>query len=325
MSFDPSRLSPDPRLTDRDVEAPISKLEDFVELLQLGDHDGIRTFLAERRGAFGFAKRVMVKVATSHLRDGSDMTLRLVDEARLGMRLNHPNLLQTLDLGRDGERFFLVREWVDGIGLRALMSRVWAAGDRFPVPAVLRIAIRVGRALGYLHVLRSPPWAPRGIVHGGVAPSNVLVSKAGETRLANLFSAAPAGRPDEQADLHGRPRRIPAFTAPEVMAGAAPGPRADVFGLGAVLFECLVGPDAFAGDPASDWSREPDAERASRMLDEAPLGDDLREVVVRALAPDPSRRYATAEALGGDLRRILRDEHRSDGDEDLRALLARHL
>lgn len=325
MSTDPFRLASDPRLLDRDVEAPISRLADFEKIRELGDHDGIRSFLAERRGAHGFTKRVMVKVASSPFQDGLDVALRLTDEARLGMRLTHPNLLQTVDLGRDGDRFFLVREWVDGLGLRALMSRVWRSGGALPAPAVLRLGVRVARALVYLHGLRQPPWAPRGIVHRGITPSNILLSRAGETRLANLFVARPAGRREGRPEPRESARLIPAYCAPEIIDGAPPGPRSDLYSLGAVLYECLVGPDSFEGDSGSDWNRRRNDERLARLLGEAPMGEDLREVLVRATAPVACHRYASAEALGGDLGRILRDEFRTDGDEALRGLLKQHL
>ncbi len=325
MSTDPFRMASDPRLLDRDVEAPVSRLSDFEMVRELGDHDGIRSYLAQRRGAHGFTKRVMLKVVSSSFQDGLDVALRLTDEARLGMRLTHPNLLQTLDLGRDGDRFFLVREWVDGLGMRGLMARVWRGGGAFPTPAALRIGIRVARALVYLHEIRQPPWAPRGIVHRGITPSNILLSRAGETRLANLFMARPAGRREGRPELRASARLIPAYCAPEIIEGAPPGPRSDIYSLGAVLYECLVGPDAFEGDFGSDWNRRRDPDRVTRMLDEAPLGDDLRVILARATSLEARLRYSSAIALGDDLRRILRDEYRSDGDEELRGVLAQHL
>jgi eukaryotic-like serine/threonine-protein kinase len=318
-------LESDPRLVDPDVEAPISRISDFEMLRELADHDGVRSYLAERKGAFGFTKRVMLKVASSPFQDGLDIALRLTDEARLGMRLSHPNLLQTLDLGRDGDRFFLVREWVDGLGLRALMHRTWSRGEEFPRPALLRIAVAVCRVLSYLHGLRSPPWAPTGVIHRGVAPSNILLSRAGETRLANLFMAKASGRIDGRVDVRNQTRLIPAYCAPELEDGRPAKPVADIFSLGAVLYEGLLGPDAFGGDSNSDWLRFRDDEDMAERIEAADLSEDLRVVLVRATASSPTRRYPAADGLGGDLRRILRDEYRSDGDRELRKILAQHL
>jgi len=307
---------------DPDVEAPVSRLSDFQILRKLGAHDGITSFLAEKRGAFGFSKRVMLKVADRPVGEGLDVALRLSDEARLGMRLTHPNLLQTLDLGRDDDRFFLVREWVEGVGLRRLMHRTWEGGAPIPITAALRIAISVCRVLDYLHALTGKPWAPSGIVHRGVAPSNILLSNAGEVRLANLFMARGPRKRAEGSQLVGGMRLIPAFTAPEVADGRPPEPASDVFGLGVVLYECLLGPSALGGRTDSDWLRTRDDDTVAATLEAADVEDDLREVVIRATQRNPELRYRSALQLKNDLRLILKDRFRSDGDEALRALVA---
>ncbi len=311
------------QLIDPDVEAPVSRLSDFEILRKLGAHDGITSFLAEKRGAFGFTKRVMLKVADRPVGEGLDVALRLSDEARLGMRLIHPNLLQTLDLGRDEDRFFLVREWVDGIGLRALMHRTWERGETLGIPALLRMAIGVCRVLGYLHGLTARPWAPSGIVHRGVAPSNILISAAGEVRLANLFMArGPNKRADGEPHVGGM-RLIPAFTAPEVAEGLPAKATADVFGLGVALAEGILGPDALDGGTESDWLRTRDDDAfAARLAASDAVGDDLREVLIRATAADPRARYGSAVHFKDDLRLLLKERFRSDGDDDLRALVA---
>jgi serine/threonine protein kinase len=310
------------QVVDPDVEAPVSRLSDFEILRTLGAHDGITSYLAEKHGAFGFVKRVMLKVADRPVGEGRDVALRLSDEARLGMRLFHPNLLQTLDLGRDEDRFFLVREWVEGVGLRRLMHRTWGRGESLPTTAVLRIAIGICRVLDYLHGLNARPWAPAGIVHRGVAPSNILLSYAGEVRLANLFMARGPGRRAAGAPHVGGMRLIPAFTAPEVAAGRRAEPTADVFGIGVVLYECLLGPDSLGGATDSDWQRSRDDETMARALEAAEIGDDLREVLLRATHPDPELRYVSAAHLKDDLRLILKDRFRADGDDALRDLVA---
>jgi serine/threonine protein kinase len=100
--------------------------------------------------------------------------------------------------------------------------------------------------------------------------------------------------------------------------------RADLFGLGAVLYECVVGCDAFDGDPDSDWNRyrtwaggPPDHPRL------ATLPSAVRDVLTQTLAGDRERRIASAGQLRDELRRILRTEYRSDGDEELRLAVGR--
>jgi len=321
---DPSATGPiaDPGLLDSEVEAPVSRLADFHILRRLGSHDGISSSLAERRGDFGFVKRVTLKVADESFQEGLDIALRLSDEARLGMRLSHPNLLQTLDLGRDDGRFFLVREWVDGIGLRALMHRTWQAGRALPTAAVLRVGIHVCRVLGYLHGLRQPPWAPGGIVHRGVAPSNVLLSWSGELRLANLFMARAAGRAETAGARRAATHVIPSYAAPETGVGATAGPAADIYSLGVVLYECLGGADSLGGEPGSDWTRIRDDASLQERLEALDVSENLREVLVRATAARPEHRYRAAGAMRDELRRILEEEHRSDGEDELRGAIA---
>lgn len=311
----------DPNLLDRDVEAPVSRIADFEILRCLATHEGITSYLAHRRGELGFSKRVMLKVADNPFERGAGVSMRLTDEARLGMRLSHPNLLSVLDLGRDEGRMFLVREWVDGLGVRRLLQRMWAQKKQMPPAAALRIGVDVLRALHHLHTVRSISWAPEGIVHCAVTPSNILISTAGEVRIGNLFMARPHGRAASGTDRRGAPTMIPAFQAPELSAGRAPEPRSDQFSLGAVLFECLAGEAAFEGAPDSDWNRYRDDARVQAMLREDAVPEGIRDVLLVAMAPDPRDRFPDAGAFKEELRRVLLDEYRTDGDQELRDVI----
>jgi serine/threonine protein kinase len=310
----------DPNLLDRDVEAPISSIADFEILRCLATHEGITSYLAARRGEFGFSKRVMLKVADEPFQRGAEVSMRLTDEARLGMRLSHPNLLAILDLGRDEGRMFLVREWVDGLGVRRLLQRIWAQKEEMPPAAALRIGVEVLRALHHLHTLGSVPWAADGIVHCAVTPSNVLLSTAGEVRIGNLFMARPHGRAASPSDRRPRASMIPAYQAPEVTAGRPPEPRSDQFALGAVLFECLAGERAFEGSPDSDWNRYRDDARVQKLLLRDAVPEPIRDVLLVALAPDPRDRFPDAATFKDELRRILHDHYQTDGDQELRDL-----
>ena len=315
-------LRSDPNLLDVDVEAPVSRLDDFDIQRRLASNEGISSFLAVRRGAFGFTKRVMLKVADEPFQKSLAVALRLTDEARLGMRLSHPNLLQTLDLGRDDDRFFLVREWVDGLGMRALMHRLWTDGGRVPQEVVLRVGVHVARGLEYLHQLRGQNWSGDGIVHRAVTPSNILLSRAGEVRLATLFMARPTGAGPQVDGTHAPP--IPAYRAPELSQGQMGDPRSDLYSLGAVLYEAVVGADAFEGGTHTDWARFRNDEAARRRLRTADMEPRLRSVLLRAMEPDIERRFASASELKDALRHLQAQVARSDGDEALRDLVERY-
>jgi len=300
-------------ILDRNVDVPPPRLSDFEVLRVLASAGGISTCVARRLGSFGFNKRVLLKVADATFDESPETNVRLNEEARIGMRLAHPNLLQILDLGRDDGRTFLVREWVDGLGLRGLLRRTWEEGQSLPVPAVLRIGEGVARALGYLRNLRTP-WAPRGVSHRVVTPSNILVSRAGEVRVGNLSLADPSEVFDSEA------RAVkgghPAFCAPEVLDGARASHSADIFSLGAVLFEALVGAEAFSGAIDSDWHRYRTDKNIQDRVQSADLPSPLRGLLGAATHPLPDSRPSALQ-VREFLRGWLNAEHSSNGEDEL--------
>jgi serine/threonine-protein kinase len=314
--IDALRPLPDPA---SDIEAAPTSLSQFEIVRVLASHEGISTYLAIRKGEAGFSRRVLLKLADQPFDVAPDVSLRLNDEARIGMRLSHVNLASLLDLGWDGGRYFLVREWVDGLGLRRLMRDRWDDGGTLPESVVLRVGIHTCRALAYLHGLRANPWAPRGITHRAVTPSSILLSTSGEVRLANLSLADPS----ERFDALARPvdGGVPAYLAPEVAGGRRPDHRADMFSLGAVLWEALIGPAAFEGDAGSDWTRwRADLDLAEQIASSS-LDLEVRDVLCRATSSERAQRTPTARHLKDDLARLLRDRHRDDGRDVLRALV----
>ena len=302
---------------DRDVDVPPVTLDDFSVVKVLASTAGISSCLARREGDFGFNKRVLLKVADETFDESPETNMRLNEEARIGMRLAHPNLLQILDLGRDADRTFLVREWVEGLGLRALLRRVWDDGRTLPVPASLRIGVGVARALSYLHGVRAS-WAPRGVAHRAVTPSNILLSRFGEVRLANLSLADPSAQFDSEA----RPveNGYPAFCAPEVLEGARADAAADVFGLGAVLYEAFTGPTAFMGPTHSDWLRYRTSSDIQDRVRATSLPGPLRQMLTRATSPAPEQRPSALQ-LREFLRRWLDSEYGSTGEDELRSVI----
>ena len=294
----------------------------------LSQHHGISASLAVMEGHFGLARRVLLKVTEGGLSTGIGVALRLSDEARLGQALRHPNLLSACDLGRDSDRFFLVREWVDGIGLRKLMRAAWSEG-LFPVPAALRIGQEVCNALAYLHSLSIEPWAPCGIVHQAVTPSNILVTPSGEVFLGNLFLARPigksAGTDSDPEVAEARPRgAVPAYEAPEVANAEDVDGRADLFALATLLYEALVGPMALEGHPGFDWKRHRHDGEILAQLEDAALPPTLIQILERAMSPLPEDRPGTAQQLREELWQVSQDEYQGAGDDELRLLARQH-
>ena len=198
----------------------------------------------------------------------------------------------------------------------------WSTGESLSLPVALRITVGVCRALDYLHGLPPAPSASRGLVHRAIKPSNILLSTSGEIRVANVSVPRP---PERSESVSQGELRIAAYVAPEVAEGLAADRRADLFSLGAVMYESLVGPDAFRGDPASDWNRfrtwaggPPDHPRL------ATVPEPIRELLRRTLVSDRDKRIDSAAALRVAAQKILREEYRSDGEGELRLAVSRY-
>lgn len=217
----------------------------YQVLRRLGTGGMAEVYVAESLGDAGFRRRVALKVLRPHLRALEAVSRRFLDEATLAARLRHPNLVPVLDYGERDGLAFLAMDLVEGPDLR----RATREGDRMgrPLPPLLavHVAVQAARGLAYAHALAGGDGRPLGLVHRDVSPQNILLSRAGEVRLAD-FGIATAALVDEgtaAGALHGKV----AYLAPEQVAGAAPDARADLFALGVVLWEVLAGRRLFLG------------------------------------------------------------------------------
>lgn len=253
-------------------------------------------------------RMVALKMLPPHLGHGPDARRRFEAEARAVSMLDHPNIatLFETDETTDGQ-LYMAFAFYDG---ETLQSRI-ARGRLAPRQAV-RIATEIARGLGAAHAV--------GIVHRDVKPSNVLITVAGEVKLLD-FGVAKSGREDLTSDGL-RPGTI-AYMSPEHARGDAIDGRADLWSLGAVLHEMLTGERPFRGtDPASvlhallyDEPKELDG------LGDVP-GAALGPVVRKLLSKAPDDRYASANALLGDLQAVLEGRRPVASDTNRRGRVA---
>ncbi|MFI5269110.1 MAG: protein kinase, partial [Chloroflexota bacterium] len=217
---------------------------------------------------------------------GEDRLARFQSELRAIGQLNHPNVVTIYDGGLDDGTPFLVMEPVDGENLAQLIRR------EAPLPPEKAVAIarQVAEALAYAH--------SQGIVHRDIKPQNVLIDKSGRAKVTDFGIAKSS---DITRTVTGTILGTPSFMAPEVAAGEPVTPSADIYGLGVVLYQMLTGHVPFEADnaiAAAVRSQREDAQPPSRV---SPVPAWLDEVVLRALARDPGRRYASAADLAADL------------------------
>ena len=249
------------------------------ELLRILGRGGMaEVFLARYVGPQGFEKRLVIKrVLPQHGHDRRFLRL-FFDEARTQVSLSHGNLVPVFDFGRVGNAYFIAMEEVRGCDLGTLFAAGQKRARTLSPLLVAQIGIEVCRGLAYVH--------RRGFVHRDVSPRNVLVSTDGEVKLSD-FGVALAAASDAAPGLRG----TLAYMAPEQARGERVDGRADLFSLGMVLAEGLLGrrPRAHADETA--------ALAAARAGEAATVEGPLAGLVERATCREPDARFADAEAM----------------------------
>jgi eukaryotic-like serine/threonine-protein kinase len=272
----------------------------------LGRLVGSRYRLVERLGAGGMAtvyrardeqleRDVAVKViGERHARDPV-FVRRFRREAQLGARLAHPNIVAVLDAGAQ-PRDFIVTELVCGLDAATLLRR----RGRLTPGETVDIVVQVCDALAHAH--------GRDVVHQDVSPSNILIAEADGTAKLADFGLASDGVDGPAGGAHGVAGTL-GFVAPEIVGGARPSPRSDLYSLGAVTHRLLLGPQVPPADPGCT-SPLPTAVRHTPSLSEARPGlqRSLYEAVQQALAPKPDARQESVAEFRAQLldRRQLR-------------------
>ena len=251
-------------------------------------------------------ERLHREVAVKRLHSASpkEIEYRFVREARLGASLNHPHLVTVFDTLTDDEGVLIVMEYVDGEALSAAIKR-----GPLPPEHVTRIATEVGSALDYAH--------DNGVVHRDVKPPNVLLRGDGSALLADLGIATAAD--ETRITRSGTVLGSAAYMAPEQLDGHRAGPPADVYALGAVLFEALTGKRARTGRTPMEIVQDANGKPPPDLREHLPTAPAAAaDVLRRALDRDPGATPAQRRRAGLDARRRpcaarLRGPHRVHG------------
>jgi len=262
-------------------------------------------YLARLRGEAGFEKPVAVKRIHPRLEGGEAGPDALVQEAKLSASLCHPNIVQTLDLSYAEGSYALVMEHVEGYDLHHVIGMLREAGRPFPIDLASHVAAEVCRALDYAHHLVDEQGEPVGLVHRDVSPENILLSFAGEVKLADFGIAKTTVRPSDPGTRMVRGKYF--YMSPEQAQAGPVDHRSDIFSAGVVLWELLAGRRLHQAHDVASLLR--DVRRA-----EVPLPSSLRagvpreldEIVARATARRRDERYPRAGAMADALTAYLR-------------------
>lgn len=256
---------------------------------------GMAQVWAARPDNAALARTVAIKLVLPDYGADPEYERMFVDEAMVASSIHHPNVCETLELGRDGELLFMVLEWVAGESLSGLLQK--APGELKPLPdgVAARVVADGCAGLHAAHEALGPDGQPLGIVHRDVSPPNILISLHGHVKVSD-FGIAKA-----RYQLHARTRTGEikgkfAYIPPEQILGRGVDRRADVYAMGCVLYCATLGLRPF-GSGASALGK---IVQSKYMLPSAIRKDypaDLEAIIVKAIASDPNKRFQSADEL----------------------------
>jgi eukaryotic-like serine/threonine-protein kinase len=266
------------------------------ELIHPLGKGGMSEVYLARLGSGLAAKHLAIKRLLPGFGQSPRLVQRLVDEARLCIWLSHPNIVSVFDFGKVGEAYFIALEYVDGCDLQLLLNPPGKPTLQLPMEVALEIAFRVLDGLRHAHSCTDGQGRPLGIIHRDVSPQNILISRDGIPKLGDFGVA--------RATLEARDRTVPgvvlgklSYMPPEQALGLPCDRRVDLYAVGATLYQMLTGSRPFddrSGQPPTRWDLVPAPPSSLRSS----MPRSLDELILRALAPRPEERFASAEQMG---------------------------
>jgi serine/threonine protein kinase len=228
----------------------------------------------------------------SRLRSEPNALERFRLEAQAAAALDHPNIVTIYDLWEERNKAYIAMEFVDGVELKDVLLNVGALEY---VNAVL-IAMAISEALHYAH--------SRGIVHRDVKPGNIMLSVSGEIRLMDFGIVSVSGAGDLTST--GQILGTPAYMSPEQIAGEEPGRGADLFSLGAVLYEMIAGKKPFSGPNHVALIQDVLHGQPMPLHELDPqVPESISQAVQKCLEKSPEHRYGTMEEFSTVLEMVM--------------------
>ncbi len=237
---------------------------------------------------------VAVKVLFPEFAADPKFVERFRREAQSAANLNHPNIVSIYDWGEETGTYYIVMEYVEGQSLAQILRR----DGRLSAEQVTRVALDVSSALGFAH--------DGDVVHRDVKPGNVLVSPKGEMKVADFgIATALTSTADSNLTQTGAVMGTATYFSPEQAQGLKVDNRSDLYSLGVVMYEMLVGHPPFSGETPVSIAYKHVQEPVPPVSDQGvDVPGPLAAICMKLLSKDPANRYRTAAALRSDLDRF---------------------
>jgi serine/threonine-protein kinase len=278
---------------EEDAVAARGRIGRYQVVSTLGTGGMAQVLVARTTGPEGLGRLVALKRILPHLATEPLMVQQFLDEARIGLRLSHPNLVTVYDFGEAQGAYYLAMELVRGVDFHRLIQ---SGRGGLPPAIVSAVVIQALQGLHSAHTLQGEDGAPLGLVHRDLSPHNLMVGFDGRVKVLD-FGVAKA-RAQRTVTLPGVVKGKALYMSPEQALGRKLDARSDLFSLGLILYEGLTGTRAF--DRGSEVaSMEAIVEEPLSRPEGVPL--PLWDVVSTALAKKPAERFQDAREMAEHL------------------------
>jgi eukaryotic-like serine/threonine-protein kinase len=306
-------------VTDTPSKTPM-KLGPYVVGAKIAGGGMATVFVGRAHQPDGSEKVVALKVIKDELLQKDTFIHMFLDEAKILSQLSHPNIIDTIECGVEGEHRYIAMELLLGRSVGDAWDAVTATGGRFDPKLAAWICARTADGLHYAHKLKDPNGSPLHVIHRDVNPTNIFLTFDGRVKLIDFGLAKAVGRRAKTAQgiVKGK---IP-YLAPEMIREAEIDLRADIYTLGITLWEITTGERLF--------KRNSDVETL-KAIQQAAVPDptekiagypeELASIVKRALEPERNKRLSTAAKLAAALDDFIGDVDAEEMQAELAAFL----
>jgi len=251
-------------------------------------------FRAQTEGLGGFKKTIAIKRLHPQYSKDKQFVDMLIDEAKIAVRLKHPNIVDVLDLGQVGAHFYIAMEFVEGRDLFHVLKKLHDEDLQMPLETAVYLTQEILAGLHHAHFRRDSQGEPLNIIHRDVSPQNILLSMLGEVKVSDFGIAKAEKRLTETAS--GIIKGKFYYMSPEQANGLDLDHRSDLFSVGIVLYECLTASPLYDDDEEAGTllTRVQKADIPSVISARRDIPSMLNDIVMRALNPNREKRYQTA-------------------------------
>ncbi|MDO8527829.1 MAG: serine/threonine-protein kinase [Deltaproteobacteria bacterium] len=252
----------------------------------------------------GIKKTVCIKKILPQIAASREFIDMLVDEAKIAVKLGHGNIAQIYDLGKAGEDYFIVMEYVDGQNLSKIHKKVLRQGQLLPLPMICYIIAEIANGLNYMHRKTDEEGHSLNVIHRDISPQNIVISYAGTVKIIDFGIAHAAVKVGhtESGILKGKF----AYMAPEQARGDRVDHRADIFSLGVIFHELLTGKRLFKAANTKETLRNVRKAKVPPPSEINPeIPKDIDPIALKALTKDRRHRYPFASDFADELLQFL--------------------